>query len=69
MIKAVMTWGAGPDVLMVGENVPGHDRTFYVDLTADEALRLSKELRMAANRAKEMDKLCQEHDEGIENEI
>lgn len=52
-MEATCTWGDGPDVLL---NING---TLY-DLTADEALRLSVDLSLAAAWAKEQNEqtLC-----------
>jgi hypothetical protein len=45
-----------------GTYLHGYVTKGSMDLTADEALQLAAELTSAAQNAKEMDRMCQEHD-------
>jgi len=58
MINVTCTWGDGPDVLVTCDRVC--DKT-YIDLTADEALKLAVMLVAAAASAKELQKSCEEY--------
>lgn len=51
-----------------GSPAHGYVTKGSMDLTADEALELAAHLESAANNAKEMDRMCQEHDEEVENQ-
>jgi len=79
MKKATCTWGDGPDVILDlkddvfilyedpihvrSSSIHGHVTKGSMDLTTDEALVLAGELEAAANNAKELDRVCKEHDE------
>ena len=78
MKRATCTWGDGPDVILdlkddtfilyenpihvKSSSIYGHVTKGSMDLTADEALELAAELEAAANNAKDLDSLCEEHD-------
>ena len=84
MKRAVCTWGDGPDVILdlkddtfvlyetpihiKSSSMHGHVTKGSMDLTADEALQLAGELEAAAHSAKELDRMCQERDEEIDNQ-
>lgn len=84
MKRADCTWGDGPDVLLdlkddvfilyekpihvKSSSVYGHVTKGSMDLTADEALQLAGELEAAAHNAKEMDRMCEEHEEEVDNQ-
>lgn len=71
MIKCSCTWGDGPDVLLVVDNSPfmcyeeptGHYKAAHgfvhngsAEMTADEALELSRQLFNAATIAKNLER-------------
>ncbi len=82
MKRATCTWGDGPDVILdlkddtfilyenpihvKSSSIYGHVTKGSMDLTADEALELAAELEAAANNAKDLDRVCKEHDKMIE---
>lgn len=64
-IDVFCAWGDGPDV-GINLRIPAYalrGDLMMVDLTADEALAMSEQLRNAALAAKKMDETCREHDE------
>jgi len=81
MKRAACTWGDGPDVILdikddifvlyeppihvKSSSMYGHVTKGSMDLTADEALQLAADLEAAANNAKELDRVCQEHDKMV----
>jgi len=78
MKRAECMWGDGPDVVLdlkddvfvlyedpihvKSSSIHGHVTKGSMDLTADEALQLAADLEAAANNAKEMDRMCEDHD-------
>lgn len=74
-MKAVCTWGEGPDVLVYFDGTPvvlyeepdkerwkfGKCDKGSFDLTAEEALELARQLTIAANNAIQMEKLCEQY--------
>jgi len=79
-ITAECTWGDGPDVLVEGHNVPtfnlspvenggsihGRVRDWQIDLTADEAENLGRHLIMSAARDRELNQICEDHDNVVQ---
>ncbi len=66
------TWGEGPDVILHIKRSKLHVNTWGanfvpLDLTSEEAIRLGEHLIMSGKRAIELDNLCKEHDDFMEN--
>lgn len=65
--SAVCTWGDGPDILMSIKGAKeGSPDTIY-DLSVMDAENLIKDLSMAIIMARELDQICIQHDEYVEN--
>ena len=54
-VTASCTWGEGPDVLLKDSFADRDGRVVYLDLTADQALRLAASLIGAAHEALALD--------------
>ena len=80
-ITVSCTWGDGPDMVLSGLNwsiindTPtvdldkwkhGVQKNWSTDLTRDEAVRLIGELQMAVKQVDELEEICKQHDEWVE---
>jgi len=70
LVTVECTWGEGPNVSMAIHRSERHVKNWkeYIplDLTSDEAERLAHMLLMAAKQARELDDLCEQHDQWVE---